>query len=176
MLSAPEHTRLVRRKTGHLALTFHPPTHGGGRKVDATSATRSRSPTILLPEASALSQTGSEHQPVISHPDNTAGPSMSLDPGVCLPLFYAAMQEASASLANDPSASHDCPLVRVSVEVVNRANPVLWQGSLPGTVTMQRVQQVWSDLAAHFLLTPCLLYTSPSPRDLNPNLVCRGVG
>ena len=48
VLSAPEHTRLVRRKTGHLALTFHPPIHGGGSKVDATNATRSRLATILL--------------------------------------------------------------------------------------------------------------------------------
>ena len=33
-----------------------------------------------------------------------------------------------------------------------------------------------SELAAEVTLQPCLLYTSPSPRDLNPNLVCRLVG
>ena len=64
------------------------------------------------------------------------------------------MQEAYNSLAGGPPASPSQSLVLVSVEVVSQVAPVIWRGSLPATVTMQQVQQVWLDLAGHFRTLP----------------------
>ena len=53
---SPPNTRLV-RKFGHLALTFHPPCHGGCNKGDATNALRTHLATILLQHGVLLKDT-----------------------------------------------------------------------------------------------------------------------